>query len=305
MIYTLTLNPAVDYTVTAPSFAEGVVQASSAELTPGGKGVNVSLALARMGVSSTVLGFFGGLNGRFILEELQKENIAAAPTPITGDTRMNVSLIAESDCHITAPGPTVSAAEQTALFNQLDRLNDKNLLCLCGSLPRGLTDDFYRVIFEKAVAQGAEVVMDITAKNAPELLKFHPWLIKPNREELQEVYGLAADTPEEQRASMKELVKRGAKAVLLSLGGEGSRYYDGTRGFDVSAAKATVVSATCAGDTALAGFIGARWENAEPIEYALKIAATAGAAATEQAGIGELAGLDERAVGVTVTPWED
>ncbi len=189
MIYTVTLNPSIDYIVHAETIEMGAVNRMSADLKlPGGKGINVSRILNRLEVPAIATGFLGGFTGRFIDDWLEAEGVPTDFTPIEADTRINIKLKAEVETEINGLGPSVSSLEIARLKQSLQSLNANDIVVLAGSVLPCLPQNFYQELIELVKAQEAEFVIDTTGENLLNALPHQPLLIKPNKEELGELY---------------------------------------------------------------------------------------------------------------------
>ena len=289
MIYTVTFNPALDYLVWTNNFTPGITNRSQKEeLQFGGKGINVSVVLSRLGVPTTALGFVAGFTGRALEEALQKEGIQTAFITLPqGNTRINVKLKGETETEINAGGPPIDTASAAALFRQLEQLTKEDTLVLAGSVPSGMPHNTYCRIVEKMQQNGVRCVVDATGELLLETLRFAPFLIKPNKQELEELCGKTLTSEEEVIAAAKELQRRGAKNVLVSLGSDGALLLDESGVIHKkSAAKGTVVNTVGAGDSMVAGFL---YGAANGYEEALRFGVAAGSATAFSLGLAEKA----------------
>lgn len=277
MIYTVTLNPSIDCVMTADGFAEGATnRASAEELFFGGKGINVSRALARLGTPSVALGFAAGFTGEAIVASLAEEPLITPDFIMLreGVSRVNVKLRAGAETEINAPGPCVAPDEAEAFLRRLDALGEGDTLVLSGSLPAGLPADFYARALESVSARGVRAAVDTHGAALTACLPFRPFLIKPNRAEAEEIFGAGADPAH----CAKELREAGARNVLLSLGADGA-VFAGEDGAVVSLPAehcAEGAFTVGAGDAMVAGFL-AGYERgcAEAMKQAMACAASA------------------------------
>ncbi len=294
MIYTLTANPAVDMTVFSNGLKKNKVnRTKNAVYTGNGKGVNVSLVLKRFGIISTVLGFFGGFSGEFIISECEKKGLFVNPVMIDDITRINVCLNdGDSEFHMVNEGPEIPDDKQVEFLKLLETLDDAEYLCISGSLPRGIVPDFYDKIFQCCARKGIKVVLDISSPKLKELLAYRPLLIKPNDEELCDVFGITLSSEDDIKSALKMLHELGAQNILLTLGDKGSYFYNGKKIHSCSAYPVKLVSSVCCGDACLATFLSF-WTKDGDVETALKKASAAGANVAESAGLGELDMVDE------------
>lgn len=258
MIYTLTLNPALDYVVKVPDYREGVVnRAKETGFLPGGKGINVSLMLRHLGVNSTPLGFAAGFTGK----ELERYLIQEGCVPefvflAEGHTRINVKLKAGSETEINAPGPMVTERELSALMAQIAGLESGDFLVLAGSIPKGLPESIYRDLMASLSEKQVHIVIDAEGESLLEALSYQPFLIKPNHHELGALFGVEIKDKEEALAYARKLQEKGARNVLVSMAGDGAVLVaENGQTLVADAPKGTVVNSTGAGDSTVAGFL--------------------------------------------------
>lgn len=289
MIYTLTMNPALDYVMRLPSVKEGATnRAVSTDLQFGGKGINVSLVLSELGVESTALGFAAGFTGAALTAHLTERGIRADFIPLTeGLTRINVKLKTPEGAHpeteINAAGPSIPAEAREALYQRLDTLNEEDILVLAGSIPSSLPKDTYRAIMERLAGRGIRFAVDAEGTVLTETLRHHPFLIKPNRAELEGIMGRELPTDNDLEEAAADLQRRGAMNVLVSLGGEGALLLDENGEYHRAKALPIVpVNTVGAGDSTVAGFLAGVGRG---YGYALKLAMACGAATASSEGI--------------------
>ena len=289
MIYTLTLNPALDYIMRLPSVKEGATnRAVSTDLQFGGKGINVSLMLSELGVENTALGFAAGFTGAALTAYLTERGIRADFIPLPeGLTRINVKLKTPEGLHpeteINAAGPAIPADCMDALYRKLDALTEGDTLVLAGSIPASLSKDTYRTIMERLAGRGIRFVVDAEGALLTETLPFRPFLVKPNRAKLEGIMGRALPTDNDLKEAAAELQKQGAMNVLVSLGGDGALLLDEHGAYHRGAALPIVpVNTVGAGDSAVAGFLAGIGRG---YGHALKLAMACGAATASSHGI--------------------
>lgn len=301
MIYTVTLNPAIDYILRLPTLREGETnRAASASLQFGGKGINVSRVLRELGVDSTALGFAAGFTGEALTDFLTARGIGTRLIPLPeGHTRINVKLKtaggvaggeaspALTETEINTPGPAVPPACLESLMERLDGLSQGDILVLAGSVPPSLPRDIYRRMLERVAGRGVRTVVDAEGALLTEALPLRPFLVKPNRAELEGVFGRPLPTEEELRVAAAHLRELGAENVLVSLGAEGALLLDGNGVFHREAAPAILpVNTVGAGDSMVAGFLAGL---SGGYAHALRLAVAAGSAtaAAEELATGE------------------
>lgn len=289
MIYTLTLNPALDYVMRLPSLTEGATnRAVSTDLQFGGKGVNVSLVLSELGVENTALGFAAGFTGAALTAYLTDKGIRADFIPLPeGLTRINVKLKTPEGLHseteINASGPAIPAECMDALYRKLDALTEGDTLVLAGSIPASLPKDTYRAVMERLAGRGIRFVVDAEGVLLTETLPYRPFLVKPNRAELEGITGRALPTDSDLKEAAAVLQGAGAVNVLVSLGGEGALLLDENGVCHrVPALPIKAVNTVGAGDSMVAGFLAGAERG---YDYALKLATACGAATASSAGI--------------------
>ncbi|WP_433450926.1 1-phosphofructokinase [Streptomyces sp. CA-142005] len=301
MILTVTPNPSLDRTYEVPALERGeVVRATGERMDPGGKGVNVSRAVAAAGRRTVAVLPLGGAPGALIADLLDAQGIEVAPVLIAGATRSNIAL-AESDgvlTKINAPGPELSQAEQELLLDTVhEQSRDADWIACCGSLPRGLAPSWYADVVTRAHAGGARIALDTSGHALLEALAARPDVVKPNAEELAEAVGRPLATVGDALKAAEEVRGMGARAVLASLGADGQLLVEDAGTWFATACVDTVRSNVGAGDSSLAGFLIAGGSGPE----ALASAVAHGAAAVQLPGsvMPTPADLDPSAVTVT------
>ena len=257
MIYTVTFSPAIDYVVDLTKFEIGEINRTVQEQAfPGGKGINVSLVLANLGKSSVATGFLGGFTGDFIKKELAKRHISSGFIEVNGTTRINVKIRAGKETAINGQGPHITNEEIEKLITQLEQLGKDDLLVISGTVPKSLPDDIYEMILEKIKDNGVTVIVDATKEILLNTLKYHPLLVKPNKEELEEMFGVTIANDQELIDNASKLLKLGARNVIVSLGGDGALLVgEGLTPTLRKAPQGKVVNTVGAGDSLVAGFI--------------------------------------------------
>ncbi|MFC7994259.1 1-phosphofructokinase [Streptomyces pilosus] len=259
MILTITPNPSLDRTYEIPSLDRGeVVRATGERVDPGGKGVNVSRAVAAAGRRTVAVLPLGGAPGALVAGLLDAQGIEAAPVPVAGATRSNIAL-AESDgvlTKINAPGPELTAAEQELLLDTvLRRAGGADWIACCGSLPRGLAPSWYAELVARVHAAGVRIALDTSGPALLAALRERPDVVKPNAVELAEAVGRPLITVGDAVKAAGELRAAGARAVLASLGADGQLLVDDDGAWFGAAPVDTVRSNVGAGDSSLAGFL--------------------------------------------------
>ncbi|MDO4507295.1 MAG: 1-phosphofructokinase [Spirochaetales bacterium] len=290
MIWTLTVNPSLDYNLQLKEFKEGMVNRSQKEsITAGGKGINVSIVLNNLGMKSTALGFTGGWTGVKIESLLSKQGVDTDFVYLPkGDSRINVKIKSQNETEINAIGPVIDEAHVEFLFMKLNSLCDGDILVLAGSIPSCLGSDFYTRIMTFLSDKKIDFVVDATGNLLLETLQYRPFLIKPNNHELGELFGVKVETQDQALEYARKLAEKGARNVLVSLAGDGAVLLseDGKE-YRCNAPKGTVVNSVGAGDSMVAGFI-AGWTQMREYEHALKMGISCGSASAFSDGFATL-----------------
>lgn len=256
MIYTVTLNPAIDYFVQVDHFKAGELNhVISDRKMAGGKGINVSRVLQHLGEASECLGFIGGFTGEFIIEKLADEGIDADFVPVDGDTRINVKLKSDTETEINGVAPEITDAQLAALFSKLEKLTDQDILVLSGSRPATLPVTIYKEMMEKVRRSGVKVVADTSGEAFRKAVEARPFLVKPNHHELGEYYGVTVETFEDVKKYGRKLVEEGIDHVIVSMGGKGAIYIDKDQYLYAPPAKGVLKNSVGAGDSLVAGFL--------------------------------------------------
>ena len=278
MIYTITFNPALDYIMRGENMIMGITNRSvSEDIQFGGKGINVSVILNRLGVDTTAVGFIAGFTGDELCNKLSETGIRTDFVKLkNGFTRINVKIKDKTETEFNAAGPDITQNDIDELFKRLDNIKQGDTVVLAGSIPKSLPQDIYEKIAEFLKSKNIRFAVDATGDLLLNVLKYKPFVIKPNNFELQEILGSEIGSDEDLISAAKKLQDMGALNVLVSLGGDGALLLD-ANGIvhKVKAHKITPVNTVGAGDSMLAGFLcGA--ENG--YDYALKLANAAGGA---------------------------
>ena len=287
MIYTVTFNPALDYVVFLEGLKPGDINRSVREsIFYGGKGINVSTILNTLGLETTALGFIAGFTGKALKEGVASLGIHADFIDLPeGNTRINVKVKHGDETEINGQGPVITPEALEELFAKLDTLKEEDILVLAGSIPNTLPDDVYEKIMARLEPKGIRIVVDATKDLLMNVLKYHPFLIKPNNHELGEMFGVVLKTPEEIEHYAKELQKKGARNVLISMAGDGAMLIteDGQT-LKIGTPVGKVINSVGAGDSMVAGFI-AGYLRTGSYEEALKTGTAAGSATAFSEGL--------------------
>ncbi len=289
MITTLTWNPSLDYVVTVEDFQLGRTNRTKEEwIAPGGKGINVSLVLKRLGIPTRLLGFTAGFTGNEITK-LTKE-LGLIPEFIdlpTGYSRINVKWKYADSTELNGMGPQIGKQEMDLLYGKLDELQEKDILVLAGSISRGMTKRAYRDIMDRLSGKQIRFVVDASGELLRETLGARPFLIKPNQHELEDLFGVTIRTIKEAAYYGEKLQDEGAVNVLISMGGQGALLIDedGNKWYQ-SAPEGIVVNTVGAGDSMVAGFLS-QWLKTGEYKDALRYGTAAGSASAFSEGLAE------------------
>ena len=278
MIYTVTLNPSIDYIVRLDKLVTGITnRTTEEEYYYGGKGINVSLVLAELDLDSTAYGFVAGFTGKAIENGIRNDHIITDFIKLKeGISRINVKIKAGEETEINCQGPHIDERELERLLQKIDRIASDDTLILAGSIPKTMPDDVYERMMERIRFKNVRIVVDATKKLLVNSLKYKPFLIKPNRQELSEIFGVEVKTEEDIVHYAKELQKMGARNVLISLGGDGAMLIDeeGNK-HKAGVLKEKVLNTVGSGDSMVAGFV-AGYEKTGDYAYALKLGSVCG-----------------------------
>lgn len=302
MIYTLTTNPAVDMVVSCDQLLPNrVTRTRDAVYTPNGKGLNVSFVLERYGMPSTILGFFGGFTGRWIQEEAARV-CPVKSIEVDGITRVNVFVNA-GDEEYTMPnaGTPVPREAQLEMLRLIEEADDMELLIVSGSLSPQMDSSYYDEIAEVCKRTGTELILDVSDPRLAELVAHKPLLIKPNDEEIRDIFGVDIHSREDIVAALHDIHERGAQNILCTLGGDGAYFLDDEHVYFASPAKVKILSTACCGDSTLASFLAMWYRDRDAVVPALTRAMAVGANVAMSAGIGDLALVDELQKQIEVT----
>ncbi len=280
MIYTLTLNPAIDYLFTLKNLNVGGVNRPVTERhVPGGKGLNVSIMLTRLGIDNRAISVCGGPNGEKLEKIVASHGCAADFLHLSfGETRINIKLIAEEETEINTKGPRITIPESDMLLRKISTITQNDILVVSGSVPTCEDDKLFEHILSVAGENGVKLVVDAAGDLLKKSLKYKPSLIKPNNIELGEIFGVQINDLNDCIKYSKKIIAMGALSVLCSCGEKGAVYVtaDGEI-YAQPAFKGRVVGCVGSGDTLLAGFLAAR-DSGYDYRKALKFAVAAGCA---------------------------
>ncbi len=285
MIYTLTLNPSIDYIVELDAVSMGKLNRTKREEKfPGGKGINVSQVLKRFDIESTALGFIGGFTGDYIESFLSFLKVNTDFVKIQADTRINVKIKTDTETEINATGPSITKAEYEALKEKIKRLTSDDTLILSGSIPSSLPASTYEELVEICRDQEIRFIVDAEGDLLKRILPYRPFLIKPNHHELGQFFQTTITTVDEVISYAKKLNQLGARNVIVSLAGEGAVFVNDASIYTATAPKGEVKSSVGAGDSMVAGFLAAL-EKTNSIEEAFQYSVASGSATAFSIGL--------------------
>lgn len=259
MIYTITFNPSLDYIMHLESFQTGETNRSSCEqLYPGGKGFNVSTILHRLKIKTVALGFIAGFTGQEIKKQLALRGFSSDLCELEmGVSRINVKMKGQNETEINGNGPYIPDYKVQELFEKLDYLEDGDVLVLAGSIPSSMPNDIYLQIMKRLHSKDIQIVVDATKELLRASLPYHPFLIKPNQDELEELFEVKINNRDELIHYAKQLQSEGARNVLVSMGKEGALLLSEDKHiYHCPAAKGELINSVGSGDSMVAGFLG-------------------------------------------------
>ena len=280
MIYTVTLNPSIDYVIKVDNLTKGKVNRVSEEhVYPGGKGINVTRILKSLDNDNIALGFVSGFTGDYIVNSLKDLNLKSEFIKVKeGFTRINVKIKSNEETEINGQGPKISEEELKEFYAIIDRLVDGDILILSGSIPSCFDEKLYEKIMERVNSKDIKVVVDATKNLLLNVLKYRPFLIKPNNHELAEMFNVELKSTEDVIFYARKLKEMGARNVLISMGGDGALLVsEDDEVFISSVAKGEVVNSVGAGDSMVAGFVSGYLKTGS-YEEALRLGAASGGA---------------------------
>ncbi len=285
MVYTITFNPALDYIAQVENFKIGEINRTKTEtILPGGKGLNVSIVLKNLGIENTALGFVAGFVGEELIHKMESQGVTTDFVKVEkGITRINIKISSMSENKVeetalNGMGPQITKGDIDVLLEKIQKMSTKDMVILSGSIPKNMDKDIYEKICKELSEKGITFIVDSTQELLMNVLKYNPFLIKPNKEELEETLNCKISTKEDIVNAAKELKKMGAQNVLVSLGNDGAllltkedeTYYS-------KAPKGQVVNTVGSGDSMVAGFLAGYYQT-QDYEYALKVGVAAGSA---------------------------
>jgi len=286
MVYTVTFNPAIDYVVHTDEMKVGSVNRSkSEEIYFGGKGINVSIVLRELGIKSKAMGFVAGFTGEAIEKGVAEKGIETDFVHLeNGYSRINVKIKSGAETELNGQGPEISGKALDELFAKLDKLDDGDTIVLAGSIPNTLPSDIYEKILQRLSDRKIKTVVDATKDLLMNVLKYKPFLIKPNNHELGEIFGVTLTSNDEIAKYAGKLKEMGARNVLVSMAGDGALLLDENGKTHIcGVCRGTVKNSVGAGDSMVAGFIAGSQEG--DYDYALRLGTATGGATAFSDGL--------------------
>lgn len=257
MIYTVTLNPSIDFIVRLDHLTIGEVnRMTSDDKFVGGKGINVSRILKRLDIDNTATGFIGGFTGRFVEDGLQSEAIKTKFVTVNEDTRINVKVKSDMETEINGAGPVITGNQLSELETILASLNADDTVVFAGSAPTNLGNEIYNTLIPIAKQAGAEVVCDFEGETLLDALQYQPLLVKPNNHELAAIFNVTLNSVDDIVKYAHKLREKGAKNVIISMAGDGAILVTNDKSYFAKPIKGVVKNSVGAGDSMVAGFTG-------------------------------------------------
>lgn len=305
MIYTVTVNPAIDYIVQLKELTLGEVNRMDYDnKMPGGKGINVSRILKELGLDNTALGFLGGFTGEFVDDSLQELGLRTNFTRIAADTRINVKIKAQTETEINGQGPQITATEVAAFSQQFEQLTPADTVIFAGSLVPSLSTDFYSDLIKIIRSKGAQFVIDTTGESLLKTLPEQPLVVKPNNHELADLFGVELNSIADIVKYARKLLELGAQHVLVSMAADGGLMVTKDKVYRSKAPKGTVINSVGAGDSMIAGFTGTFARSKDPQE-AFKYGLACGSATTFSEDLATREKIEEILPQIKITEWEE
>ena len=267
MIYTVTLNPALDYFMNYEELALGEVnRTGKTQISAGGKGIMESRMLSLVGAKSKALGFLGGFSGQYIKDFLNENHIDSDFTEIEDLTRINVKLKSqENETSLDAAGPKLQESEINHFLEKFDHLKEDDIVVFAGTIPKSLGEDFYERLIAKVQKQKATFVMDVDGQKLLDSLPAHPLLIKPNREELEAIFETSFKNNEQIIPYGQKLLEMGAQNVIVSMAGDGALLFTNEKVYFAQGIKGELKNSIGAGDSTVAGFLAEYSQSKDPL----------------------------------------
>ncbi|MCH4827919.1 1-phosphofructokinase [Planococcus halocryophilus] len=305
MIYTCTIAPSIDYTVYLSEFDSGKLnRTNDVYYYPGGKGINVSRVLKRLGVSNKALGFAGGFTGRYIEEYLKNEDVETDFIETAEVTRINVKIKSETETELNGPGPELTADQLGALTKKVQDMNEGDWFVLAGSLPSTISPDYFLELATLCHTKSIRFVLDTSGPMLKSILTAHVFLVKPNQQELGELFGVDITNLTDVYHYAHKLVASGTEHVVVSMGGDGAMLVTKDIALIANAPTGTVVNTVGAGDSLVSGFIASYATNGDAAQ-AFRLGVASGSATAFRSDLCEKEDVETLLDQIEVHPFEE
>lgn len=280
MFYTVTLNPALDYILQVDDFGIGKINRTKTEkILPGGKGLNVSIVLKNLEIDTVAIGFIAGFTGDELRKQMEQKGVKTEFIKVqNGITRINVKISSNQETALNGIGPDIDEKDIEELLQKINEITSDDLVILSGNIPKSIPKNIYPIICDILEKNNVTFVVDATRELLIDVLKYKPFLIKPNKEELEETFKVKITTKDELVTYAKKLQDMGAQNVLISLGGDGAMLLNKEdKVYYSKAPKGKVINTVGAGDSMVAGFL-AGYKKTKDYEQAFKMGIATGSA---------------------------
>lgn len=280
MFYTVTLNPALDYILQVDDFGIGKINRTKTEkILPGGKGLNVSMVLKNLEIDTVAIGFIAGFTGDELKKQMEQKGVKTEFIKVqNGITRINVKISSNQETALNGIGPDIDEKDIEELLQKINEITSDDLVILSGNIPKSIPKNIYQIICDILEKNNVTFVVDATRELLIDVLKYKPFLIKPNKEELEETFKVKITTKDELVTYAKKLQDMGAQNVLISLGGDGAMLLNKEdKVYYSKAPKGKVINTVGAGDSMVAGFL-AGYKKTKDYEQAFKMGIATGSA---------------------------
>ncbi|MFC4712141.1 1-phosphofructokinase [Planococcus dechangensis] len=304
MIYTCTITPSIDYTAYLDNFESGKLnRTEEVYYYPGGKGINVSRVLSRLGIKSRALGYAGGFTGKYIEQFLADEGIDTDFIDTGEITRINVKIKTDQETELNGPGPEINALQLQELNDKVSTMTRGDWFVLAGSLPESIPMQFFKDLAATCHEKGIHFVLDTSGSALKQLIDTKPFLIKPNEHELGDIFGVTIHTPADAFHYAHKLVEQGIEHVVVSMGGAGAIYANKDHGYTAEAPKGKVVNTVGSGDSLVSGFVASYIEHQDAVR-AFQYGVASGSATAFRTDLCEKQDVEQLLAEVKVRPFE-
>lgn len=305
MIYTCTIAPSVDYTTYLPDFEAGKLNRSQqVYYYPGGKGINVSRVLKRLGAESMALGYAGGFTGRYIADFLEAEGVATDFIAIEEISRINVKIKSQTETELNGPGPKIASEQLLELMGKVEKMEKGDWFVLAGTLPDSIPTEFFKKIAVVCQTNGVRLVLDTSGPALRELIDLKPFLIKPNEHELGELFGIVISDKSDAYSYARKLIDQGVENVIVSMGAEGALLVTKDQAVSAEAPKRKVVNTVGSGDSLVSGFIASFAADEDPLK-AFRYGVASGSATAFRSDLCEKEDVEALLGQVKLTPFHE